>query len=164
MNTTNNQPKSNENLLFKKPKVFGSEKDRYERKVKAFWLMWASCFNGAKNNDLGKIMTSLNVGRSFYQTMRDMGFIRKGSKQGESASLYYSDFHKIPTKEDIDKCINEQSVRINKVFSAYKAKVAKVEKTEKSNEMDATLKELLAKAEEANKRVAELLSRYQSKA
>jgi hypothetical protein len=42
--------------------------------------------------------------------------------------------------------------------------VAKVEKTEKSNEMDATLKELLAKAEEANKRVAELLSRYQSKA
>jgi predicted DNA-binding protein YlxM (UPF0122 family) len=109
-------------------------------------------------------MTSLNVGRSFYQTMRDMGFIRKGSKQGENASLYYSDFNKIPTKEDIDKCINEQSVRINKVFQAYKAKVAKVEKTEKSNEMDATLKELLAKAEEANKRVAELLSRYQSKA
>ena len=163
MNTRNTATRKNSDpVLFKKPKVFGSERDRYERKVKAFWMIWAACFDGARNNDLGKIMTSLNVGRSFYQTMRDMGFIRKGSKQGESASLYYSDFHKIPTKEDIDKCINEQSVRINKVFQAYKMKTANAEKVEKTNEMDAALKDLLAKAEEANKRVAELLLRYKA--
>ena len=161
MNTTNNQPKFNENLLFKKPKVFGSEKDRYERKVKAFWLMWATCFDGARSNDLARIMASFNVGRSFYQTMRDMGFIRKGSKPGQNKYLYYSDFAKVPTQEDIEKCINEQSVKIKEVFKTFKAKRAIVKKT---NDMDDTLKELLAKAEEANKRVAELLLRYQSKA
>ena len=144
-----------------KPKVFGSEKDRYNRKVKAFWMIWTACFNGARNLDINKIMTDNNVGRTFYLTMRDQNIITKGSRPGQNKSLYYSDFNKVPTQEDIDKCINEQSVKIKEVFKTFKAKRAVVQKP---NEMDATLKDLLAKAEEANKRVAELLSKYQSRA
>ena len=144
-----------------KPKVFGSEQDRYNRKVKAFWMIWTACFNGARNLDINKIMTDNNVGRTFYLTMRDQGIIAKGSRPGQNKSLYYSDFTKAPAQEDIEKCINEQSVRIKEVFKTFKAKRSIIKKT---NEMDATLKELLAKAEEANKRVAELLSRYQPKA
>jgi hypothetical protein len=106
-------------------------------------------------------MTGNNVGRTFYLTMRDQGIIAKGSRPGQNKSLYYSDFNKVPTQEDIDKCINEQSVKIKEVFKTFKAKRAVVQKP---NEMDATLKDLLAKAEEANKRVAELLSKYQSRA
>ena len=34
------------------------------------------------------------------------GFIRKGSKPGQNKYLYYSDFAKVPTQEDIEKCIN----------------------------------------------------------
>lgn len=143
-----------------KPKVFGSEQDRYNRKVKAFWMIWTACFNGARNLDINKIMTDNNVGRTFYLTMRDQGIMAKGSRPGQNKSLYYSDFNKVPTQQDIDKCINEQSVKIKEVFKTFKAKRAVVQKP---NEMDATLKDLLAKAEEANKRVAELLSKYQSR-
>ena len=143
-----------------KPKVFGSEKDRYDRKVKTFWMIWTACFNGVRNLDINKIMTGNNVGRTFYLTMRDQGIITKGSRPGQNKSLYYSDFNKVPTQEDIDKCINEQSVKIKAVFKTFKAKRAVVQKT---NNMDATLKDLLAKAEEAHNRVVELLSRYQSK-
>ena len=168
---TNPTPKTMNTNLFEtspktryalsKPKVFGSEQDRYNRKVKAFWMIWTACFNGARNLDINKIMTDNNVGRTFYLTMRDQGIIAKGSRPGQNKSLYYSDFNKVPTQEDIDKCINEQSVKIKEVFKTFKAKRAVVQKP---NEMDATLKDLLAKAEEANKRVAELLSRYQPKA
>jgi hypothetical protein len=167
---TNPTPKSMNTNLFEttpktryapaKPKVFGSEQDRYNRKVKAFWMIWTACFNGARNLDINKIMTDNNVGRTFYLTMRDQGIITKGSRPGQNKSLYYSDFNKVPTQQDIDKCINEQSVKIKEVFKTFKAKRAVVQKP---NEMDATLKDLLAKAEEANKRVAELLSRYQSR-
>jgi hypothetical protein len=52
-------------------------------------------------------------------------------------------------------------VKIKEVFKTFKAKRCGAQKP---NEMDATLKDLLAKAEEANKRVAELLSKYQSRA
>ena len=168
---TNPTPKTMNTNLFEttpktryapaKPKVFGSEQDRYNRKVKAFWMIWTASFNGVRNLDINKIMTDNNVGRTFYLTMRDQGIITKGSRPGQNKSLYYSDFNKVPTQQDIDKCINEQSVKIKEVFKTFKAKRAIVQNT---NEMDATLKDLLAKAEEANKRVAELLSKYQSRA
>jgi hypothetical protein len=161
MNTNLFETSPKTRYALSKPKVFGSEQDRYNRKVKAFWMIWTASFNGVRNLDINKIMTDNNVGRTFYLTMRDQGIITKGSRPGQNKSLYYSDFNKVPTQQDIDKCINEQSVKIKEVFKTFKAKRAVVQKP---NEMDATLKDLLAKAEEANKRVAELLSKYQSRA
>jgi hypothetical protein len=99
--------------------------------------------------------------------MRDQGIITKGSRPGQNKSLYYSDFNKVPTQQDIDKCINEQSVKIKEVFKTFKAKRAIVERGNTKpipTSFESEIASLIRKAEEANNRIAELLSKYQSRA